>query len=293
MRCHTEAMYYLDTSAIRSLGKNLKDVSLRLSCVTSAFTVFELVSGIDTSSNRDFIIRKSALKNLKESNVKIKWVLHEQIIARAFGVNEEKLYNKLATKLRKVFNLILISDDNTTFLEYLDKENLKDSFDLFKRWDSHISTVHSKVDWSNIKDALQKEQHLKVFDDNEVKNLKSLGNSLNKRHRDLNFSMSLWALASSATGESEPEDGYNNYDDSIDIYVVAFSNQSAIDISNQRNPGKNDGADLYHLLYLNEGDVLVSNDQGQIGHIKRINEEGGIDVNYKLVDEILNLLTPI
>jgi hypothetical protein len=276
-------VYYLDTSAIRSLGKKIKEISMSLQCTTSFLTVMELISGIDTSSSKDFDRRKSALINLRDSKVKIKWVFHEQAVCRAFGVNQEKMYSDFASKLRKIQKFIFSSDNFEGFLSNLRKNNLEKDYKLIISWDNHISRQYSETNWSSVRNSLGKDQNFEVFSEIEVESMLKLGKSLLERHRDLNYSMSKWALASSVTGHPEPEEAYNNYDFSIEIHIQSLAIQGAKDIANQRNPGKNDGSDLYHLVYLREGDTLISNDKL---HLECINDlkNYGFDINANTTD---------
>ena len=278
-------MYYLDTSAVRTLGKKLVDFSSQFPCMTSALTVMEIIAGIDLTSDNDFSLRKSALENLEKSQVRIKWVFHEQILSRAFGLDDDKHYQMLGMKLRRIKNIVLNCQSRSKFLETLENKENRNIFDHFVAWDTHISNKYTETEWSEIKTSLKKHQKIAVFDEDEIINMKKLGESLLGRHNELNYSMSIWSLASSVSGEPEPMEAYNNYDQSIDIFVKAFSIQGAKDISQQRTPGRNDGADLYHLLYINEGDTLISNDNRQSEYINDLKNRYGFAVEVKKASE--------
>lgn len=280
-------MYYLDTSAIRSFGKRIVEISSRFSCTTSALTVFEIITGIDLDSDEDFLTRKSLLKNLERSRVNTKWVFHEHMLSRAFGLNDEKHYQELSSKLRKIKNLILKCCSHSEFLDYLANYELKEDFELFVVWDHHISTRFAEIDFSDIKEALQEPQEIQIFDSEEMKSMKNLGTSLISKHQNLNYSSTLLSLAIASTGNPEPKEAYENYDQSIEIFVHALAVQITINMANLNRAGKNDGMDLYHLLYLSEGDTLISNDEKQRSYLENLKDLYGFDIECKSVSEFL------
>ncbi|TOK15525.1 hypothetical protein CGI24_23960, partial [Vibrio parahaemolyticus] len=74
--------YYLDTNVLYNLKKASPSVVDK--SFTSCLSIFELISGIDSSEK--FIRRKRALEAVAKSNINIVWELPKNRIERSFGL---------------------------------------------------------------------------------------------------------------------------------------------------------------------------------------------------------------
>ena len=64
---------------------------------------------------------------------------------------------------------------------------------------------------------------------------------------------------------------HDSYNGDLDVYVDAFSIASMKATGTLDTPGRNDGIDLNHLVYLRRCSVLVSEDVKQRGYLDAVN----------------------
>lgn len=246
---------YLDTSSIRKNSNQLntfKDTD----CFTSSFTVFELISGIKED---DFLLRKNAIKNLLNSSICIDWKTYKDKMYDAFG---QPCNDIEGIVIKKMAESIIECD---TFQEYYKKKIYIDAdtyytHESFEDFDVEISSIGKifseigKCEWREL-------------DKIDRKSLKE-----NMIEKELIFpyvqkltELSLINLAEDISGHKRPSEEYFNaiekYNQSLEVYLRYMHFLFLTREMNGSVCGKNDMADIVHLIYLHEDDVIITEDK--------------------------------
>lgn len=254
-------IYYLDTVAVRRLSKQLP--KLKNNSFTSALAILELISGLN---EKEFNIRKQVIKNLFDCQFPIVWKLPETIRTEAFTIIEiaetrsHGLY-QICLELQKSENL-------ETLLTNTEKESY--NIDFFRELDTVYSldfinsTLKGNDELRKIYNN-EKENHGEVFEKYAKQFVKFLPSDveMNKALTIKAIAEKLSILASKDGDYVSEEEVYNSYDNSIDIFLSAFSLFSAKKSGELGMPSKNDYIDLNHLLYLrnNPNSIIVTDDK--------------------------------
>jgi hypothetical protein len=239
--------YYLDTVAARSLTKdmqNAKDL-----CFTSALTMIELVTGLDNKKKKEGIHRRATLKAVTTSKIEIYWKDPLEIIVDCFAgfSHKESWMADLQTLVKEAISSIDFPD----FLKRVD--NLKTKFEDFKNFDKDLSTGFIGSVSGQIQ-KLRKEQ-------------KDSGEKVNYIVREVKLIAAIVDYISSRLAQGLTSEQKHNavatYNGGIDIFLLAWKSYSEEKANQLADPGKNDWADLHHLMYLgNDKNItFVTNDK--------------------------------
>lgn len=246
---------YLDTSSIRK-NSNQLNIFIDMDCFTSSFTVFELISGI---KERDFLIRKNVIKNLLNSSIRIDWKTYRDKMYNAFG----QPYNDIeGIVIKKMAESII---ECNTFQEYYIKkiyidDNTYYTHESFEDFDVEISSIGKrfseigKCEWRELNKIQRKSLKENMIEKElifpYVQNL---------------IELSLEDLAEDISGHKRPSKEYfsviERYDKSLEVFLrymhILFLRQEM----NGSVCSKNDMADIIHLIYLHENDVIITEDK--------------------------------
>jgi len=129
---------YLDTSAIRALGRGLGDWSAGNASSTSMITLVELLNGIDGEEG-EFQRRRASILALTRSATAVVWERPQAKILRAF--DHLRIYGTEdggILSLRALVKLLEQTPDLDAFVRARGEADLDAAFDYFARYDKEF-----------------------------------------------------------------------------------------------------------------------------------------------------------
>jgi len=251
---------YLETNSLRKITH----YECEKGTYTSIFSIFELLAGM---TSYDFKVRKACLHRIAEQALPIKTPMIDAIFCDLLGCSD---YNKFASDMIKDIYIATLNSNSFEQLEKLDLDcsdskgirKCTSAFQWLRNWDLSISNITNNIS--------------SLFEEKNASFVKNLYNSSGLQGlaryywakfyeaRIDNYKLS-HAEAFVGSEEitcyrEEVEKLFSKYN-----YRLFMTAQAAILAKsyfiNGGTYGRNDPSDLLHLLYLEEGDVLVSNDK--------------------------------
>jgi hypothetical protein len=233
-------MKYLETNAIRTFASRLTEEKFISDKYTSILSLLEIISGIQ--NNESFKLRKSILKKLIRSQIKIDLNFPELKIYKAFGIDHN--FQEVTEKVGSIIQIIDLVKDFESLLSTIKLNSLSDAWEFAKQYDENANIGFKKVISNRFPDSGIKELIHQFNERWTIENLSFLKTKI----VDFYAGIVLKNLPNSA-GKSIPEI-CSAYDNSIDIYLIATALYIDEKISFKNAPGKNDYLDLNHLTYL-------------------------------------------
>jgi len=261
--------YYLDTNVIYDL-KAYPTSLIHRSC-TSGFAVMEIVTGIE--DEKSFQRRRGALHNLIQKQLTVKWDLPEKLLFESFDFEDFEFNDERPAHLSELAKAAVNASDIEEFKKsaaYLSQYG----FDFFKELDDRLSKGFRKASEEgniNFKEALKSDPNENSVElDGEtfvLDNPKSINDFFDK-FPDLNRVITVIGLCT-MTKSLLPVNNYTEeqmidlYNNSSAVYVDFLSRFSIAKQTSQNLPGRNDSADIAHVLYIQnyENIQLISGDK--------------------------------
>ena len=252
---------YLETNALRKLTNYDCDEPV----YTSIFSIFELLSGM---SEKDFQIRKACLERISNGNIKIQGPMIDQLLMEMIGENGynaavcQKIYDTYQMTLSvDCFSAykeikLLIKDDKSQ------KEEEMSAYTWLSNWDKRISQMTTQI--NKLFEDENKDYIKRIY---EKKGEKGLADYFWDKFSNNKIDEERLSHAEGFVGAEVVEkfrqemDGIfskNNFELFMTAQAVIFSKAHLINGGSQNS---NNASDLLHLLYLDEGDLFVSNDK--------------------------------
>ena len=235
-----DLLYYLDTNTVQSLGLKLESLPLK-SVFTSIWTQMELVSAIEDEGS--FRRKRAALKHLQESNLFIDQTLSGFKLYMAFGAIARTNYT-FDDFSNCIYPIVMHAQDYSDLMKQLDNLDLIEIFGTLKVIDELSSGMEYYL----------KQNKWPIIDfDN-----KWSGNKYNL----LNEAIDYFAGRLQERSGISKEKLLSQYDHSIDYFLLIDYYYVEQKKYLHEKPARNDMNDLHHLLYLKEGNKLVTDDTG-------------------------------
>lgn len=249
--------YYLDTSALRKNANEILNYSDKKKIFTSSLTIFELISGI---SENEYMIRKTTLKKILDSNIFIDWNFFKKKMFEAFKIPYFDIEGYLIKKMAEFISTSESFEDVVSKRIYISE---KDYYTLenFKALDHDISKagVEDSVlginEWRQLlPKGHRRDVEIELF---ENKGLDSFV--------QLQTEVYLSSFTEIISGTQRPSEEYfeslGKYDGNLNLYF--YCNQLKFSLSQLKGMqyGKNDTLDLMHTLYMLNGDIIISDDK--------------------------------
>ena len=233
-------MKYLETNTIRKFASRLTEESFTIDKYTSILSLLEIISGI--KNDESFILRKSILKKLIKSKIKIDLTFPELKICNAFGVEFNN--KEIADKIAKIIQLIYFVKDYASLIKTINSNFLIDGWAFARQYDENANigfkkSIAQRFPESGIKELIAQFEEKWTFE-----NL----NFLKRKVIDYYASIVLNNMPNPK--KKTILDIISAYDNSIDIYLIATACYVDEKISFKNTAGKNDYLDLNHLIYL-------------------------------------------
>lgn len=252
---------YLETNALRKLTNYDCDEPV----YTSIFSIFELLSGM---SEKDFQIRKACLERISNCDIKIQGPMIDQLFMEMIGENG---YN--ADACRMICDTYQMTLSAHCFSDYKEiKLFLKDekrekgeeisAYTWMRNWDKHISQITTQI--YKVFEDESKDYIKKIYDKNGERGLadyfwdKFLNNKIDEER--LSHAEGFVGAEAVEKFRQEMDKIFSKYNFELFMkaQAVIFSKAYFINGGTQNS---NNASDLLHLLYLDEGDLFVSNDK--------------------------------
>ena len=279
--------YYLETSSVRSAGRRLGDIRCMADCFTSAFVLFEFITEI-TKSEREFNVRKACIVSLLDSGIHIELLLDTDRLKAAFPILGHKP-DHIGTFWR-VLECVKDTKSISEFERLVADRQLTDYLERLEREHADIVVAAMKIR----EDGGLQEPGLEIIEKYRPGATKKEKRKLLKRGRDI--TTAYWsasgnrylieALAYICAAQSIPdatEDDVErtaaSYNGSVDVFIRAWGHALDECQFGGYTPDENDFADLLHLMYLSDEDVLVSEER-DTKLVTRAAREAGIRVQH-------------
>lgn len=231
--------YYIDTCAVQSLGSKLESLPSE-SVFTSIWTQIELVSAIEDEGS--FRRKRAALKHLQESGLFIDQTLSGFKLYMAFGAIDRTNYT-CDDFSKRILPLVMKAQDYDDLIKQLDAD-LIEIFGTLKVMDELSSGMEYYL----------KQNKWPIIDyDN-----KWSGNKSNLLYEAVDYFAGRLQKRSGISKEKL----LSQYDHSIDYFLLIDYYYVEQKKYSHDKPARNDMNDLHHLLYLKEGNKLVTDDKG-------------------------------
>jgi len=266
-----EPTYYLETNALRGLGKKILRLEPSRKYRTSVLSLLELISSA-SSSERDFSICKGCLGNLLTLKFEVDFAFPEKKIADTFEFF--KHIEKRQGDLQEVIKGILQASDLASCKELLGTKNLTYGMEHFREYDENFGRQFIEASIAGcreIKKAFEsKESHGgAVFEASELAlPFREFCKVFATKYSELNRSASVWAFSTQLStwlDENPTEElvgkVYQSYNGNLDRFIDAFSYYTMIQAGKMNQPGRNDFLDLFHFSYVEQGDIFVTDDK--------------------------------
>ena len=252
-------MYYLETNALRILCNKLGNLFIYNNCFTSILSIVELLSGI--SDNLSYNQRKGIIRKVLLASINVEIDLPETKVYKAYGISLNN--NDLTTKILEITQILIKSVTLDDFLDKVASSQLSEYWKFLQTYDE-IGDIQFKK-------SFKQRQNIFEYTDSDIPDFVNKWEVLSKdlRLRDETLKDIIAYYAEIPFKKDSPvkvenknvNDLINNYDHSLDIYLLCSGYFSGTKIIYKNAPSRNDYFDLHHLAYLNsKKDTIVSND---------------------------------
>lgn len=250
---------YLETNALRKLTNYMCEESV----YTSIFAVFELLSGI---TDKEFEVRKACLERIDKQKIEIRGPMIDKLFMELLGITE---YNHFAYEMimdiyRATLKAKSYSDFNKIKLLVTDMSNNTEAIHAhtwLKDWDDNISNITKNL--TSVFQDEDREYVKQIYKKDGVKGLSQ--HFWNKIYTDrideerLSHAEGFIGADAAETIRQETDILFSKYNYKLFMQAQAAIFSKAYFI-NGNTQNSNNASDLLHLLYLNDNDKFVSND---------------------------------
>lgn len=253
---------YLETNSLRKLTSYKCEEPV----CTSIFSIFELLSGI---TEKDFEIRKACLRRIKEHEIEIKGPMIDKLFLDIMGITDNTKYNQFAYKMiMDIYCAVLEAENYSSYndisLSVTNINNINETIHALtwlRKWDSNISDIINHL--NPIFENENKEYIKQIYNKDGVVGLaKHFWWEMYDARIDENRLSHAEAFVGPdvVAGVRQKADTlFSKYNFKLFFTAQAVIFAEAFFI-NGNTQNSNNPSDLLHLLYLDENDKFVSND---------------------------------
>lgn len=245
-------MIYLETNSLRIFANKLFDSNFVQNKYTSILAVIELLSGI--KDNNEYQRRRGIINQVVESEIynRICPLFPITIFYKAFGcyINDEEQAHSIIDLL-KIITTIPDYNDFITFI------SIHKEFEEYFRFTQDFDNRSSKHFISLMAHKSKNADRKKLIPEFETRWKEQDFNLI------LNIAVNYYAskIPTNLANGRTFDELVASYDKSINPFLLASSYYVDQKISLKNDVAKNDSIDLLHLLYIREGDTIVSDDK--------------------------------
>lgn len=250
---------YLETNALRKLTNYMCEEPV----YTSVFSIFELLSGI---TEKEFKVRKACLERIAKQKIEIRGPMIDKLFMEMLGVNE---YNHFAYEMiMDIYQATLKAESYSDFVQFeLLVTNINNKLEAIhahtwlKNWDDNISNITKNI--TAVFQDENKDYVKQIYKKDGVKGLSRY--FWNKMYMDridekrLSHAEGFIGADAVENIRRETDILFSKYSYKLFLQAQAAIFSKAYFV-NGNSQNSNNASDLLHLLYLNENDKFVSND---------------------------------
>ena len=255
--------YYLETNSLIKASSYLERPDVSAWCFVSIHGIIELVTDLSAGL---FLPKRAAIRRIMQSHVEIDWRLPQQILFEAFGI--EAIQEITESNTRQIMSAMVNANDPKSFTDSIEGHGLGHIYKTIKQCDSQYDK-YFRAELLNNTEALDRSNQLDVarnyLNSFESSNDQS-GNSYEPQFRQQMIQVIKHKVATDLAeskyncGQIKPERILLNYDNTLDIFLLATFLYSYKKSSLKEKPAKNDFTDLNHLAYLGNENIIVTDD---------------------------------
>lgn len=256
--------FYLETNSLINASRLLETSEVCDVCFVSVHGILELATDLN---DEVFGSKQAAMRRILASSVKIDWRQPQKIIFDAFGLKEN--YGITEHNVRQLMTLMVGAKHKAEFIECIEERGLSSFYRMIEHYDSQYNEYFPK-------ELAKKAEGLEDFlSSNDRKALVSLIEDCNdwtSDSFDRDFRDSMIRVLVQIQAEDLAASQYNSagmdsyqilasYNNTLYPFLGAVFLYSLPKTSRKERVKRNDFTDLYHLLYVGNSDVLVTDDK--------------------------------
>ncbi len=263
---------YLDTSSVRSAGSNLSKVNKDRRAMTSIHAISELMNGLRANQG-DFERRRGALRNIISSKLTIDWRSPDMVLLVSFGASRKyasrylsMFRDQVERPMKLIINAAIKADNLNNFNMLIESMGLCGMMNAIEEHDNKSSRLWVEVFSTGNRDLKEKIDMVYGYSGN-----KEFAHEMLNENEFINIYGTLYVLSCrvqkillSLNFLKEPISWSSvcaTYDCSfLDVYCGAMGQYHMDKLSNMGDPGRNDGADVKHFLYLTSNMIFLTED---------------------------------
>ena len=256
--------YYLETNSLFNASSYLERPEVSVWCFVSIHGIIELVTDLSVDV---FGSKQAAIRRITQSHVEIDWRLPQQILFEAFGI--KAIYEITESNARQIMSAMVKANDLKSFTDSIEELGLGHVYETMKQCDSQYNKYFpaelldntEALDRTNQLDVAR--NYLNLFE----KSNDQSGNSYNPQFRLQMIQVIKHEVATDLAASKynsqqiTPEQVLSNYDNTLEVFLLAIFLYSYKKSSLKEKPKRNDFTDLHHLAYLCNENTIVTDDK--------------------------------
>lgn len=256
--------YYLETNCLINASRLLEDSGVSSKCFVSILGLLELITDLN---DEVFGSKRIAIRRVLDSAVEIDWRLPQTIIFDSFGIRTACTI--VEREMRMVMEAMVQADGKRQFFDTLKVQQLYGVYGEMERHDSQynmflpaqLEEMAENIAISDLRcDAKLALSYLEQANDNRSEYFSPEIRGEMVRHVVQKVAEDLAATAFNCESLT-PCEVLTRYDNTLDAFLGIFYLYSLKKVSRREKVKRNDITDLHHLIYLKDGDIIVSDDK--------------------------------
>ena len=250
--------FYIDTVTVRRFAKFFNNSFFIDNCFVSIHVICELLTDLN---EENFFIKRNAINKIFENNIFIDWEQPHKKHFESFGFLNVK-YNLLKDNVSLFCEIINKSNDfldfNKNIISYKEKYEIITNYD--KAFDSYFkkeinlkindySSVYSHKEGTDICDKIIEELKTTELGFYHFYIAMCIKMAEDLYHSPVNMYL-----------KRTVEDIVNSYNGNIDYFLIVSGIYSITKVSRKEQISRNDFNDLYHLMYLKNNYIIITDD---------------------------------
>lgn len=255
-----ELKYYLDTNAVRSFAPHLKKCR-EVGAFTSIWTICEMLGRV-FKKPEDFFRTQKNFRSIRDVKFCVISQMPHELRAAAFDISRP-ITN--ANKIAKVILLLIEARSYEKWESLITENNLDDTRCFIEEYDQKGTDYLNKVaELQHDKDKTvneSKEYHLQMKNQEKDKCNARFFKYFAGKELENYLGHDLKGYLTNEMYDFLSDLILKNYDHSIDVALIVSAWYAHKKISYRDKFAKNDDSDMFHLYYIIDDIILVTNDK--------------------------------
>lgn len=258
--------YYLETNAIRKLAGKLSHPWIIANCFTSIHTICELLTDL---SEENYPLKRNAITQIINSGIYIDWELPQKIQFESygvFGIQYQFDKNIVESLMKEITN----SENMAEYMDNIEKMSLMQVYRKIQKNDEGYYTyfdAEMKRKTAEFRTAIPAFNERKGLVEGITEPLMLYSNSFNpvfvealKPAVQIKMGEDIYNSELNHGQLPELDEFIKGYSRRIDIFFIVSGYYTMKKNAVSDSIAINDFNDLYHLMYISNDDIIVSND---------------------------------